>query len=180
MQMKTVVNFNLSSVFNLLNNNLRQALQQAFVLFNNNAECYCLDICNIRFNDRRRKYINSPLARIQGNKRGIFIIFNETQKTVFCVGSSETQDFFPNQANGGSGKSGVVRYINGNNPRIKAFRQARSWTPRTYLQYIRRHSIFFSCLKPAPNISVSLDVALSNLKTDIENILTQLGLPPQI
>ncbi len=170
--MKNVVSFKLSRVFALLNSSISQKLQSAFAPFDDDAECYCIDVCNIKSNGRGRDYKHSPLAKIQGSKKGIFVIFAEGIKKVLCVGSSETQDFFPSKANGGSSASGVVRYINGDNPRIELFRNGNSLTSSAaYAQYINGYSIFFLCLKPAPNASTNFATDLDNLKTALENIL---------
>ena len=180
--MKQVVSINLQKVFALFNNNnLRQQLQGAFVNFDNNAKLYCLDVRNIGKNGRSRDYKHSPLSLIQGNNRGVFIIFDEIQKTVFCVAGSEGQDFYPSKAKGASGNSGVVRYINEQNPRIKNFIKSPKFPSNlTYEQYINKHSILFLCLTPALGTQSNFDSNIEQLKVDLGKILTVLNLKPLI
>ena len=173
MQMRNPVKFNLSNLCALFNSQISQVLQAAFAPFNNVADFYCLDICNININKRGRVYAsNNFFRKIQGQKRGIFIIFNEMNKSVLCIGTSENQDFYPSKANGGTRNSGVVRYINGDNPRMNDFRQSTGLLPRcSYEQYINMYSILFLCLTPAPSATTNFANDLGQLKNALETIL---------
>lgn len=125
-------------------------------------------------NKKGRDYVNSPLKKIQGERQGLFAIFNEQTGEVLYIGSSiasvGTKYFYPAE---GSGNSWVIRFINNHNELMQEYVEKFSHNQQNFqfAKYIDDYSIFFLCLKPSNNSSRSLEDVLIELKFELKQIV---------